>query len=50
MLGDNNAEEKCKHSYDGDLMRAPGKTGEKRPKTFNLDFVDWVLAIDCWPT
>jgi hypothetical protein len=35
-------------SSDGDLMRNSSEIGEKRVKAVNLDFVDWVLAIDCW--
>jgi hypothetical protein len=35
--------------FDGDLMRNLRDLGEKRAKAVNLDFVEWVLAIDCWP-
>jgi hypothetical protein len=31
-------------------MKNSRENREKRGKVINLDFVDWVLAIDCWPT
>jgi hypothetical protein len=38
-----------RHNSVGDFMRNSKENREKQAKTVNLDFVDWVLAIDCWP-